>query len=248
MANSSIDLQIGTPQEFVSDHKLNTTLPGLYGMNLHELETYLPFLQPGNKTKHKYRVNDQNLFIKKDNGLFYCKLCKTHINPEDKKTCMSHFISKKHNDRIQKLNSLQEIDIQGFIRHNKHYFNCKSRLDIKMKPINISNNSYNHKINSNYLCPLTNQIMKEPVLAGDGYTYDKVNIQNWFKISNNSPKTGNPIDKHLTPNLLVKKLIKKELFKLEEEEEEKECCNIIEVLQNPNQLNEYRNRLIQLPL
>ena len=40
-----------------------------------------------------------------------------------------------------------------------------------------------------YLCPITNQVMIEPVVDALGNTYDKEAIQNWFQTSNEDPLT-----------------------------------------------------------
>lgn len=60
------------------------------------------------------------------------------------------------------------------------------------------------------LCPIGLTIMVDPVVAADRYTYERYNIESWFKINNTSPMTNNVlISKVLYPNLLVKQLIAK---------------------------------------
>jgi hypothetical protein len=54
-----------------------------------------------------------------------------------------------------------------------------------------------------YLCPITRQIMVEPVVDALGNTYDKEAIQDWLKTKqkNTSPKTNQELpNKNLTPN------------------------------------------------
>lgn len=41
-----------------------------------------------------------------------------------------------------------------------------------------------------YVCPITYQIMKYPVIATDGHSYEKEAIIEWFKTSKKSPMTG----------------------------------------------------------
>jgi len=44
-------------------------------------------------------------------------------------------------------------------------------------------------------CPITKQIFLFPVLASDGFTYEKSAIKKWFKMNNNiSPMTGKKVD------------------------------------------------------
>ncbi|GJP42599.1 hypothetical protein CLOM_g2145 [Closterium sp. NIES-68] len=58
------------------------------------------------------------------------------------------------------------------------------------------------------LCPVNKKIMVEPVLAADGYTYEKAAIQMWLERTDLSPMTNEPLPhKHLMPNLVVRDLI-----------------------------------------
>lgn len=45
-------------------------------------------------------------------------------------------------------------------------------------------------IPNEFLCPVTLSIMRNPVLAADGHTYEREAIEQWFSNSNLSPKTG----------------------------------------------------------
>ena len=44
-------------------------------------------------------------------------------------------------------------------------------------------------------------------MASDGHTYEKLSIEKWLKSKTTSPRTGKPMDKYLTPNLNMQKLI-----------------------------------------
>ena len=51
------------------------------------------------------------------------------------------------------------------------------------------------------ICPITQDIMKEPVIDSEGNTYEKSAILEWLKISNKSPVTRNVIiASRLVPN------------------------------------------------
>lgn len=53
-----------------------------------------------------------------------------------------------------------------------------------------------------FLCPLTNEIMKNPYLMEDGYTYEKKNIDDLLKENEGkSPLTGKKISKVGTKNI-----------------------------------------------
>ena len=51
-------------------------------------------------------------------------------------------------------------------------------------------------------------LMEDPVVASDGHTYDRKDIQNWFKTHDTSPHTNEPFEhKVLIPNILVRKQV-----------------------------------------
>jgi hypothetical protein len=63
-----------------------------------------------------------------------------------------------------------------------------------------------HSSPNNFLCPITLELMRDPVLAKDGHTYERKAIEDWFGQSNGasstaiSPKTGDMTGRQLTPN------------------------------------------------
>ena len=58
-------------------------------------------------------------------------------------------------------------------------------------------------------CPITQEIMEEPVIAQDGHTYERAAIQEWLDRGHrNSPKTGaRLLNAELTPNHTMHSLI-----------------------------------------
>jgi len=52
-----------------------------------------------------------------------------------------------------------------------------------------------------FLCPITGEIMADPVSTTDGFSYEREAISEWFVGHNTSPLTGAPLDKStLVPN------------------------------------------------
>lgn len=52
--------------------------------------------------------------------------------------------------------------------------------------------------------------MDDPVLAGDGHSYERAAIESWLATHTTSPLTGQPLpDSPLIPNWNLKKLIAK---------------------------------------
>jgi hypothetical protein len=64
-----------------------------------------------------------------------------------------------------------------------------------------------------FFCPITLELMQDPVSARDGHTYERSAIENWFAQSSQSgrtatsPKTGDLIGRQLLPNHTVRTLI-----------------------------------------
>ncbi|KAK9817018.1 hypothetical protein WJX72_008414 [[Myrmecia] bisecta] len=59
-------------------------------------------------------------------------------------------------------------------------------------------------------CPITQEVMRDPVIAIDGHTYERSAIEEWFAKSNISPMTGAELDDPLAtiiPNIGVRRLI-----------------------------------------
>lgn len=65
------------------------------------------------------------------------------------------------------------------------------------------------RMRDEFMCPITQELLREPVVAFDGHTYEKSSIEKWIKSRSISPMTGEEMrDKSLTPNLNLKKIIK----------------------------------------
>eukprot|EP01087_Luapelamoeba_hula_P022770 TRINITY_DN8241_c0_g1_i1.p1 TRINITY_DN8241_c0_g1~~TRINITY_DN8241_c0_g1_i1.p1 ORF type:complete len:756 (+),score=147.38 TRINITY_DN8241_c0_g1_i1:39-2306(+) len=63
-----------------------------------------------------------------------------------------------------------------------------------------------------FLCPITQDIMEDPVLTCDGHTYERSAIQEWLQKHMSSPKTGAELEsKNLIPNHLIRGQIREYL-------------------------------------
>ncbi|CAK8542397.1 unnamed protein product [Lathyrus sativus] len=60
-----------------------------------------------------------------------------------------------------------------------------------------------------FLCPITLEIMTDPVIVASGQTYERESIEKWFKSNHNTcPKTRQPLEHlQLAPNCALKNLI-----------------------------------------
>ena len=60
-----------------------------------------------------------------------------------------------------------------------------------------------------FQCPITQEIFKDPVVATDGFTYEKRAIEKWFAKNDRSPSTNQVLkSKMVIPNLILKQIIK----------------------------------------
>jgi hypothetical protein len=62
---------------------------------------------------------------------------------------------------------------------------------------------------SSFQCPLTMEVMRDPVMTADGQTYERAEIASWFALGNRtSPLTGAPLPStNLTPNIALRNVI-----------------------------------------
>ena len=63
-----------------------------------------------------------------------------------------------------------------------------------------------------FCCPISYDLMREPVVAADGITYEKERIERWLADHDTSPGSGAKLPhKFLTPNLMALELCKRAL-------------------------------------
>jgi hypothetical protein len=65
-----------------------------------------------------------------------------------------------------------------------------------------------HPIPLDFVCPITQELMRDPTIALDGHSYERDAIVHWFEKSgtNKSPLTGVSLESsHLTPNHTLRK-------------------------------------------
>ena len=70
----------------------------------------------------------------------------------------------------------------------------------------LSKKTYDN-IPSDYLCPISLDIMLDPVVLDDGFTYDRKEIKRWFKQSRLSPMTNEKVSEKMIPNKTLKSAI-----------------------------------------
>ena len=96
-------------------------------------------------------------------------------------------------------------------------------IDFKLdsnKPscMDIPNNIEENDIPDEFKCPISKSIMKDPVIAADGFTYDRSFMETHLRNSNRSPLNNeNLLFPYLIPNWNIRKLIQAYILKIQEE-------------------------------
>eukprot|EP00943_MAST-04B_sp_MAST-4B-sp1_P009060 g9060.t1 len=86
--------------------------------------------------------------------------------------------------------------------------NVEKKTLKKLKEDSVKLKALEKLAREDFCCPISHEIMQDPVVCCDGYTYDRKNIEEWWQVSNLSPMTGLPIDsKALIPNHTLKSAI-----------------------------------------
>ena len=97
-----------------------------------------------------------------------------------------------------------------------------------------------------FVCPITTDVMVDPVVTADGHTYERRAIKMWLAQNNTSPKTNQPlVDKTIRPNITLRNAIesfKKLMDKLKLVDEEVDD----EITGTENALDFARNQLIKI--
>jgi hypothetical protein len=63
------------------------------------------------------------------------------------------------------------------------------------------------RIRDEFICPITLELFREPIVASDGNTYEKSALFKWLSSNNTSPKTREFMEPTMVPNSNLKKLI-----------------------------------------
>ena len=65
------------------------------------------------------------------------------------------------------------------------------------------------EVPDDFICPITAEIMTDPVSTSDGFTCERAAIKEWLRTKDTSPKTGATLESTtLYPNHLVRSMIR----------------------------------------
>ena len=74
-------------------------------------------------------------------------------------------------------------------------------------PIHINVPPGAEKLANLATCPISQEIFRDPVVAEDGVTYERADIEKWLRRNQTSPMTRQPMGLNLVPNLSLKSTI-----------------------------------------
>ena len=60
-----------------------------------------------------------------------------------------------------------------------------------------------------FICPITTEVMSDPVMAADGHAYERTAIERWLATKSTSPMTGEELgNTGLFPNHILRRMIR----------------------------------------
>ncbi|XP_037767986.1 WD repeat, SAM and U-box domain-containing protein 1 isoform X1 [Chelonia mydas] len=116
---------------------------------------------------------------------------------------------------IFKMNNIDGKELLSLTKHSLtndlkiESLGLRSKVFRKIEELRIKVDSVSLGIPDEFLCPITRELMKEPVIAADGYSYEKEAMENWISTKRrSSPMTNLPLQSLiLTPNRTLKMAI-----------------------------------------
>ncbi|NXU46566.1 WSDU1 protein, partial [Drymodes brunneopygia] len=84
----------------------------------------------------------------------------------------------------------------------------RSKVLQKIEELRMAMTSVSVPVPDEFLCPITRELMNDPVIATDGYSYEREAMENWISNRRSSPMTNLPLHSPtLTPNRTLKMAI-----------------------------------------
>ena len=84
----------------------------------------------------------------------------------------------------------------------------RKKYTLRFRDLKMQDNMVNNEQEESLLCPITHEIMVDPVVAADGFSYDRKAIEVWLANNNTSPMTNAVLkNKSLIPNTTLMVMI-----------------------------------------
>jgi len=93
-----------------------------------------------------------------------------------------------------------------------------------------------------FMCPISQDIMEDAVIASDGHSYDRSQIERWFSTKKTSPKTGAVLHSTaLIPNHSLQQAIQEFASSFDNPEKKDEAAAITAMFSNDDEMNTVLN-------
>ena len=110
---------------------------------------------------------------------------------------------------------IEEKEVERITIDKKPSYEQQPNIKVKeiKNPINSNNQIKNtdtdyEEIVESFLCPISLEIMKDPVITPDGISFDRESIVDWLKDHDTCPITKRPLSvSNLTSNKILKSII-----------------------------------------
>ena len=82
--------------------------------------------------------------------------------------------------------------LEKYLKYKSKYQQLKNQIGGKIVEINTTykDKQINVRVPENFICPISFEIMLDPVVTADGYTFERSAISRWLEGHNTSPLTG----------------------------------------------------------
>jgi len=112
---------------------------------------------------------------------------------------LKYLFDKNNNNNI--FNIVNKYENDNNINYNiKYNIIKKKNTKSEQQPV--------ESILQSLKCPISYEIMSDPVITSDGFTYERSSIERWFIDHNTSPMTNKIlVNKLLIPNIILRNLI-----------------------------------------
>jgi len=117
-------------------------------------------------------------------------------------------VEMKNGAETEPLNWRGISQAQLWLCSGKELDRLKSEALMALELINEEQKARAQEMPDEYLCPITQDVMEDPVIAMDGHTYERKAIEEWLLTRDTSPMTNMTLpSKMLVPNLAVRSMI-----------------------------------------
>lgn len=157
------------------------------------------------RKENEYITRARNAISDERKELYLAEAARYRSYINDIIECRNYMTDRANNIRTIQANRPSHFMFNLFSR------NTSSTVDIQIPsstPISIPPTFTSTDIPDEYICPITMQIMTDPVILTDGHVYERKAIEQWLTTHDTSPISKQPVDKKMViPCFVLRNLI-----------------------------------------